>query len=171
MTEFQKTDRGVSEMTAAELHCIALAGGEVGSIAYGYTVRGKLPDERHGYGFAWVATGGMGNCGTLVLTPRSPEASEYLRQGKVAAIMRDHGLDYADADALYSATKGVKYGIESGVLAYALQTRDCTPAWDAFPGLGKGVWRWHAEWQMDATDLSAPRLAACAEVVGRLTAA
>ena len=167
MSQFKETDFGVSKMTQEELNRIALAGGEVGSIGYGYTVRGKLPEQRHGYGFAWIATGGMGNCGTLVLTPRSPWAAEYIRQGKIAMIMRDHGLDYAEADALYSATRGVQYGMEHGVLEYVIKTRDCVPAWDAFPGLGKGVWRWHAEWQMDATDLSAPRLAACAEVIKR----
>ena len=170
MGQLKETDLGVTKMTAEELHRIALKGGIVGSIGYGYSLRGRLPDSLHGYGFRWVATHGMGNCGTLILVPKSPEAAEHVRQGKVAAIMREHGLDYAKADALYSAARGVQYGMEPGVIDYVLQTRDCVPAWDAFPGVGNGVWRWHAEWGMPEAGLSAPRLAACAEVLKRLAA-
>lgn len=102
------------------------------------------------------------------MLPRSKEAKEYLRQGKVWQIMGEHGLEYADADALYSATRGVKRGVKPGVLAYAVQTRDCVPAWDHFP-TGEGVWKWLAEWQMPKTTLSAPRLAAVADIMKKWT--
>lgn len=165
MGNFYDSDLGVSGMSRDDLNQIALAGGYVGGIGYGYACRGALPRERHGYGFRWIATGGMGNCGSLVLTPRSKEAAEYLRQGKVQQIIADHGLDYADADAMYSATRGVRFGLEPMVLAYAIQTRDCRPAWDHFPGVGGGVWRWFSEWRMPETELSAPRLSAVAEIL------
>lgn len=152
MGEFYDTDLGVSGMSRDDLNKIALAGGRVGGIGYGY-------------GFRWIGTGGMGNCGSLVLTPRSKEAAEYLRQGKVQQIMAEHGLEYADADALYSATRGVHRGLEPAVLAYAIQTRDCRPAWNHFPGVGGGVWRWFSEWRMPDTELSAPRLSAVAEII------
>lgn len=32
-------------------------------------------------------------------------------------------------------------------------------------GDGKGVWNWHKEWKMPNTFLSAPRLAAVAEII------
>lgn len=154
-------------MSRDELDKVALAGGCVGSIGYGYTCLGSLPKERHGYGFRWIGTGGMGNYGSLVLTPRSKEAAEYLRQGKVRQIIDEYGLEYADADALYSATRGVHRGLEPAVLAYAVQTRDCRPAWDYFPGVGGGVWRWFADWRMPDTALSAPRLQAVAEILDK----
>lgn len=165
MGDFYDTDLNTSGMSRNELNKIALAGGRVGGIGYGYARRGDLPKERHGYGFRWIGTGGMGNCGTLVLTPRSKEAAEYLRQGKVQQLMEDHGLEYADADALYSATRGIHRGLEPAVLAYAVKTREFRQAWNHFPDVGGGVWRWFAEWRMPDTDLSAPRLSAVAEIL------
>lgn len=166
MSDFYDTDLGVSQMSREDLNRYALAGGVIGGIGYGYASTGAVPD-RHGYGFSWVNTGGTGNCGTLVMTARSREAAEYLRQGKVAMLMKEHGLEYSDADALYSATRGVQYGMEPGVLAYAVLTSDCGPAWNHFPGVGSEVWGWVNEWRMPTTELSAPRLAAVAAILGR----
>jgi len=165
MGTYHDTDLGASALSKTELDQIALAGGKVGSIGFGYACRGELPAERHGYGFAWVNSRGMGNHGAVVLTPRSTRAAEYLRQGKVRSLMSEHGLAYSDADALYSATRGVKYGLEPEVLTYAVQTRDCRQAWAHFPGEGRGVRRWLAEWTMPETALSVPRLAAVAAVL------
>lgn len=167
MSEFYETDLGVSDMSRDKLNEIALAGGRVGEIDHGYACRGNLPKERHGYGFRWVGTGGMGNRGIIVLTPRSKEAAEHLRQGRVRQLMDEHGLEYTDADSLYSAARGVHRGLEPAVLAYAIQTRDCRRAWSYFPGAGGGVWRWFEEWKMPYTDLSAPRLSAVAKILGK----
>ena len=166
MSSFYDTDLGVSRLGLEDLNKAALAGGRLGGIGYWYARTCEIP-PRHGYGFAWVNTNGTGNCGTLVMVPRSREAAEYLRQGRVSLIMREHGLEYSDADALYSACCGVRYGMEAGVMAYAVMTRDCGPAWGHFPGVGSGVWRWFRDWRMPETDLSAPRLGAVAEILKR----
>ena len=165
MGSYYDTDLGVASLSKAELDQIALSGGRVGGIGYGYACTGTLPVERFGYGFKWTNTQGMGNYGTLILIPRSQRAAEYLRQGRVNALMADFGLEYAAADALYSAARGVQYGHESGVLAYAVETRECRAAWARFPGAGHGVRRWLAEWDMPETALSVPRLSAVAAVL------
>jgi len=166
MSSFYETDLEVSRLSLEDLNRVALAGGKVGSIGYGYARTCEIP-PRHGYGFTWINTKGTGNCGTLVMTARSREAAEYLRQGKVSLLMKEYGLEYSDADALYSATRGVRYGMESRVIAYAVKTRDCGPAWDHFPAVGSGVWKWFREWKMPEMELSAPRLAAVAEILKR----
>lgn len=51
MSDLYYTDLGVSYMSRDDLNQIALAGGRVGSIGYGYACRGDLPEERYGYGF------------------------------------------------------------------------------------------------------------------------
>lgn len=166
MAEFKKTNLGVTRMSAEDLHRIAIRdAGVVGSIGYGHAIRGDLPETRHGFGFAWVHTQGMGNCGTLILLARSDEAAESLRHGQVARLMRNYDLSYREAPTLYAIAKDIKYGLEDGVLSYAVATRDCEPAWQHFPGVGHGVWRWHEEWNMPTTDLSAPRLAAVAAII------
>ena len=165
MGTYYDTDLGVSTLSKSELDQIALNGGHVGSVGYGYACTGTLPAERFGYGFRWVNTQGMGNHGALVLVPRSAHAAEYLRQGKVGQFMADLGLGYQQADALYSATRGVKYGLEPEVLTYAVQTREYNVAWAHFPGEGHGVRRWLAEWSMPETALTVPRLAAVAAVL------
>lgn len=169
MSSFRETDLGASRLSQKELNDIALnKGGVIGGIGYGYATRGQLPTESHGYGFRWINSQGMGNYGTLILVGVSSEAREFLRQGKVARMMRDLNLDYTAADALYSAACGVRRGMEKEVLAYAAQTADCRPAWAHFPGVGKGVGKWLAEWQMPTTKLSVPRLAAVAEIISHL---
>ena len=165
MGTYYDTDMGVSALSKAELDAIALNGGRVGSVGYGFACCGELPAESHGYGFKWVDTRGMGNHGVLVLTPRSQRAAEYLRQGRVNALMADFGLEYAAADALYSAARSVQYGHESGVLAYAVETREYSAAWARFPGEGCGVRRWLSDWGMPETALSVPRISAVAAVL------
>ncbi len=165
MGTYHDTDLGASALSKTELDQIALAGGKVGSIGFGYACRGELPAERHGYGFAWVNSRGMGNHGAVVLTPRSTRAAEYLRQGKVRSLMSEHGLGYQQADALYSATRGVKYGLEPEVLTYAVQTREYNVAGALFPGVGQGVRGWLALCSWPDTALTVPRLAAVAAVL------
>jgi len=160
MTQYYDTDLGVSTLSEQELDAIALAGGRVGGIGYGFACCGELPAESHGYGFKWIGTKGMGNHGSLVLVPRSTRAAEYLRQGRVSALMADFGLEYGEADSLYSACRGVKYGFEQEVVAYAVETREYNAAWQHFPGEGRGVRRWLGEWSMPETALTVPRLAA-----------
>jgi hypothetical protein len=165
VAQYYDTDLGASALSKQELDQIALAGGRIGSIGFGYACAGELPAELHGYGFKWLDTRGMGNHGYLVLTARSQRAAEYLRQGKVGQFMADLGLGYQQADALYSACRGVRHGFEQEVLAYAVETRECREAWARFPGAGRGVRRWLVEWSMPETALSVPRLAAVAEIL------
>ena len=165
MGTYYDTDLGAAALSQTELDEIALAGGRVGSVGFGYACTGTLPAERFGYGFRWINTRGMGNHGSLVLVPRSQRAAEYLRQGRVRQLMADHSLGYQQADTLYSACRGVKYGQEAEVLAYAVETRDCRQAWAHFPGEGRGVRRWLSEWDMPSSALSVPRLSAVAEIL------
>jgi len=163
-----ETNLSVDRLTRQQLDAIALNGGKVGGIGFGYATRGALPHERYGYGFCWINTQGMGNHGVLVLVPRTQRAAEYIRQGKIRAWMHGYNLTYQEADALYSAAQGVQYGFESGVIEYALKTKEFTHAWDHFPGAGGGVWRWHEKWRMPQTDLSVWRLDAVHHIVTNL---
>lgn len=163
MGDYYDTDCGASSKTKEELDIIALAGGVLGIIGYGYACQDKLPTERHGYGLRWINSQGMGNHGDLVLTAKTPHAAELLRQGKVALWMREFGLTYQEADGLYDATKRA-HGREWRVLEYAVRTRR-HPAWAAFPGCMNGVWRWFKRWNMPETKCSAERLDAVAAVI------
>lgn len=169
MSHFHSTTFGASCADQAELDAIALRGGVVGSIGYGYTTRGETPADRHGYGFTWIDKRGMGNHGALVLVPRSQRAAEFIRQGKVALFMRDFGLDYQTADRLYSATRGVQRGLEHDVLAYCASTLDCVEAWRHAPA---ATWRqrqkWEADWRMPHCSLSCPRWDAVLAVMANL---
>lgn len=156
--QFHDVDFGASCSEQAELDAIALRGGCMGSIGYGYATRGSAPEDRHGYGFRWINSQGMGNHGSLVLIPRSKRAAEFIRNGKVSQFMRDFGLDYQDADSLYSVTRGVRRGLEHGVLAYCVATRDCVAAWQHAPDSSwRERTRWEQEWRMPHSDLSCPR--------------
>lgn len=167
--QFKPTTLSVSDITSKQdLDNIALLqAGVVGSIGYGAQTHGSIKDA-HGYGFRWVNRKGMGNHGMLVLIAKNAEAANNLRLGRVAKIMADHGVSSTTAVALFDAAKGVKYGMEDSVIAYAIATQDRMPSWRFFPGLGKGVWRWMAEFDMPASDLSAQRLAAVAEILNNL---
>jgi hypothetical protein len=165
---FEKNSFGVENMSQRQLNEIALnKGGVVGSFSYGYDLRDHdLPEAIHGYGCRWIGTQGMGNCGTLVLTAKSAQAAEYLRQGKVKAFMERYDLSYVEADNLYDATR-CSYGLEDDVIRYALENRH-NPAWKNFPGVGRGVWNWHYDAKLPETGLSAPRLEAVDFIVSRL---
>lgn len=164
--QFYEVDLGASCAEQAELDAIALRGGCIGSIGYGYATRGRPPEDRHGYGFRWIDTQGMGNHGSLVLVARSKRAAEYIRQGKVAQFMRDFNLNYQEADRLYSATRGVCRSLEHGVLAYCVATRDCVAAWQHAPD---STWRsrarWESEWGMPHADMSCPRWASVCAIM------
>lgn len=168
MSDFYKYCFEADEMTQPELDRIALRGGVVGGTSYSYA-KPYAPAPRHGYGFRLIATRGMGNCGRLVLTAKSPRAYEYLRQGKIAQLMRDFGLEYIIASKLHDARQHIRRGYEHGVIKYIVDTCDAySVAWQYFPGHMNGVWRWHDEWNMPQCNLSAPRLQACFDIIERL---
>jgi hypothetical protein len=164
MGDFYECDRGYSDMTQAQLDACALEGGVVGGIGYGYATRGETPD-RHGYGAVWVNSQGMGNHGTLVLVAKSRRAAEFLRTGRLNALVRDFGITRALAARIDDARKGVQYGREHLVVATVLANPHVE--WSSFPGVGNGAARWAERWGIDGW-LSCPRLEAAATIAAKL---
>ena len=179
MGTFYETDKGLSGMTAQELDAIALErGGEVGSIGYGYATRGQIGQLAGGWTAQWIATGGMGNCGTLVLVPQDARTRAIAREGKVRAFMRA-GLTRAQAECLARARVRYKFELAE-VLAEVLACEGQTRAMLAHPGTygpgsGRGAWirAWSAVFGPALLGLSAPReaqlaamVAACAPLSG-----
>ena len=168
MTPFIDFDFGISNLTRDELDTIAREkAGVVGSIALGYRLAGELPERLFDYSPRWIATRGLGNHGTLILTPRSRRAADQIRIGRVEALKRDHGIDNGLAVRIEYARRGVQYGRERRVIACLLANLG-SPAWQHFPGVGRGVWRWADRWAIDPCGCSAPRLEAVAEIHRRL---
>lgn len=160
---YYETDLNCKNLTHQELNKIALQNqGVVGLIGWGYQLRGELPGNLYGYGFRWVNSKGMGNHGRIILIGISREAKEYLRQGIVLGIMEDHGLSYAEADNLYTAAIRVRRGLETEVLDYVLNNRECIPAWKAYPKYPDN--RWLKEWGMPHS-LTSTRLEAAYRVI------
>ena len=183
------TDLNISEISVEKLHEIAIAGGEVGKLAFGTVmgavlshlpdealeamnadsgnfIRGDLPQELNGYAFKWIATADREDCGTIVLLPRSPDASNNLREGYTRSLMEKYDLSRDSASTLYTIIRRTKYGHEEDVIAYVLETHEnYVNAWEWFPGVGKGVWAWFEKWEMPDTDLTAPRLNSCHLIV------
>lgn len=119
MANLYNVDLGINNLSLDQLNQIALAGGVVGGIALGFACRGQLPEARHGYGFRWVATGGCGNQGTLVLVPKSRSAWEYLQEGRRRRVMRITGFDATMAAAVADVRGG--YAHEEAVLRLVAQ--------------------------------------------------
>lgn len=171
MGTFYETDKGLSGMTAQELDAIALErGGEVGSIGYGYATRGQIDQLAGGWTAQWIATGGMGNCGTLVLVPQDARTRAIAREGKVRAFMRA-GLSRAQAECLHRAKARYKFEL-AGTLASVLSSKGQTRAILAHPGTygpgsGRGEWlrAWGAVFGPEGLGLSAPREAELAAMV------
>lgn len=169
MSNFYEVDLGASEATQKDLDEIALFhGGRLGTIGYGYRIRGPLPKERHGYGFLWINTQGMGNHGTVVLTPRSDRAREMLRAGRVLELEKEYNIPHKLALRLEAAQRGVPYSRESRVIKCVLANIN-SPGWDCYPGSGNGVWRWVNAWCIDPCGCTAPRLDSVAEIIKRLS--
>lgn len=166
--EFYDYDFGISNLSRDELDAIAREkAGVVGEIGYGYRLAGELPERVYDYSPRWIATKGMGNHGTLILTPRSRRAAEQLRIGRVEALKRVHGIGHDLAVRIERARRGVKYGHEDRVIACLIENLG-SPAWESFPGVGRRVWRWADRWAIDPCGCSAPRLEAVAEIHRRL---
>lgn len=167
MSTYYATDLGASELSQADLDTIALRGGKVGEIGYGYATRGEVAD-RHGYGFVWVNSKGMGNYGDLVLVARSKRAAEYLRQGKISIWMEAYGLSFQEADSLYSVARETRHGFEPAVLKYCAETRDCWAAWAAAPAMAtnRSRARWERDWKMPTSgEMSIPRWEAVRDIM------
>ena len=171
MGTFYETDNGLSGMTAQELDSIALErAGEAGSIGHGYATRGEVGQLAGGWTAQWIATGGMGNCGTLVLVPQDARTRAIAREGKVRAFMRA-GLTRAQAECLHRAKARYKFEL-AGVLASVLACNGQTRAMLAHPGTyghgsGRGDWlrAWGAVFGPEVLALSAPREAELAAMV------
>jgi hypothetical protein len=161
---FFKETFGVEDMSRDDLDKIALRGGKIGSIGYGYAQWREEPAPRYGYGFRWINTKGVGNHGDLILVPRSPRAAEFLRTGRVEELMREFGISRILATRLDDARKGVKFGKESAVVKTVLEGTHVN--WGSFPGVGAGAARWARRWGIEG--LSCPRLGAAALIGQRL---
>lgn len=168
---FYETDLGLRGMTAQELDAIALErGGRVGGIGYGYATRGRVGQLAGGWSAKWIGTGGMGNCGTLVLVPRDARTRAIAREGKILAFMRE-GLTRAQAERLYRAKAKYKFELLP-VLASVLACKAKTRAMLAHPGTygpGSGRAEWLLAWRevfgAEGLGLSAPREAELAAMV------
>lgn len=171
MNTFYETDLNLNKITAQELDAIALErGGEVGSIGYGYATRGQIGQLAGGWTAQWIATGGMGNCGTLVLVPQDARTRAIAREGKVRYFMRA-GLSRAQAECLHRAKARYKFEL-AGTLASVLACKGQTRAMLAHPGTygpdsGRGNWlrAWGAAFGQEGLALSAPREAELAAMV------
>lgn len=168
MSVFVEITFGAEHFPVEKLNNIALnKGGVVGVLKRNPNeLRGTVV-PRHGYGFKWVATKGLRNAGTLVLTPRTDEAAAHLRQGKIIWVMELTGCSAAEAGSWVTASWGIKAGMEKGVALYAFKTKGCK-GWLRFPGIGKGLHAWMKGWGFPETNLSPPRLEACAKVLAKL---
>ena len=155
---FYDTDLGVEDMSEEKLRSIALnRAGEVGSIGYGYARCGDVVN-RHGWRFIWIGCKGMGNYGTLVMKPLTPENRELLREGKIRKIMSELGISHAVASVLHDCGKLYRHGYQLKVLKAALDTYE-NPCWDHYPGMGNGVSSWRDRWSLDELkELTVPRV-------------
>jgi len=171
MNKFYETDKNVGQMTIQELDAIALErNGVVGSIGYGYAARGQIGQLVGGWTARWIATGGMGNCGTLILVPQDARTRATAREGKIRAFVRA-GLTRAQAECLHRAKARYKFELAS-VLASILACKGQTRAMLAHPGTygsgsGRGDWTraWGATFGPEGLGLSAPREAELAAMV------
>ena len=171
MATLYKTDKGLSGMSAHELDAIALErGGEVGSIGHGYATRAQVGQLAGGWTAQWIATGGVGNCGTLVLVPQDARTRAIAREGKIRAFLAA-GLTRAQAERLHRAKARYKFELAE-VLASVLACKGQVRAMLAHPrayglGSGRGDWvrAWGAAFGPDGLGLSAPREAELAVMV------
>lgn len=179
MTSFHAATPANTQYERAELDDAALACRPLSSIGYGYADRSETPAPQHGWRFSWVATGGMGNCGALVLLPTDRRTWALAREGRILRSMRELDISRSSAEALDKATRGVQYGAELRVLRCVLLLAKC-PLWvlDRAPRVGAGIGSWRTrtcEWlrysdqPYDAlASLSCPRVGAAVEIARAL---
>src|SRR5690606_4409406 len=106
---------GAKYMSPEELDWYAVRrAGVLGTMTSGsqWDLRETNLPERHGYTFQWIATGGVAGAGTLVMVGTTPRTRELLRQGNVRYYQRTYGLSFADAEALVSAQRGLRFAHE-----------------------------------------------------------
>ena len=159
--------------TAEELDQIALDGGLVKRIAYGYTLRGEVDtDLPGGWSARWVDTRGMGNHGDLVLVPTDPRTRAIAREGRIRQYMAA-GLNRVQAERLHHCQARYK-GELAPVLAEVLSDPAQVRAFMAHPqsyGWGSGRSQWQDHWggafpgDALARYISAPREAELAKMV------
>ena len=155
-------DYEVKQFSLSELDSIALSGGVVTRIAEGYARRADQKDQ-HDWSFRWINTRGEGNRGTLVLRPLSARSRAVAREGFVAMVQRLAGIERQEALKYVSASSGVQYAREAGVIraVFALKS---SPAWEFFNL--SSVRRWAEEWKLDELrDLSVLRMMSVRAVV------
>lgn len=163
---------GAKCMAPEELdwHAVRKAG-VLGTITGGSQWDGRDDDlpERHGYRFVWIATMGVSNGGTLVMIGTTPRTRELIRQGKVRSLQRTYGLTFAEAEALVSAQRGLRFAHEDRVLRLVLDNlHDYAPAWRAFPTSMREVKAWSRRWDVPVSGLSVPRLFTAGTIARRL---
>lgn len=163
---------GAKYMAPEELdwHAVRRAG-VLGSMTSGsqWDLRENEIPERHGYRFVWICTGGESGAGTLVMTGTTPRTRELIRQGKVRSLQRNYGLSFAEAEALVSAQRGLRFAHEDRVLRFVLDhLRAYAPAWRAFPTSMRDVKAWRRRWAVPSPGLSVPRLFTAGTIARRL---
>ena len=166
---------GAKHMSPEELDWYAVKrAGVLGTMSSGsqWDLRQNEIPERHGYRFVWICTGGVGNAGTLVMTGTTPRTRELLRQGKVRYLRRTYGLSFAEAEALVSAQRGLRFAHEDRVLRFVLDNLDAyAAAWRAFPTSMQEVKAWRRRWDVPSSGLSVPRLFTAGTIARRLLGA
>lgn len=94
------------ERTKSRLDTIADKGGIVGVMQEGFACQRGEQWEAHGYRAVWMATKGVGNAGTLVLTaqPGTPQDGRLARgqAAKIAAMVEEKGVDACLRDGIYN---------------------------------------------------------------------
>lgn len=139
MAQFYDETFGVEKMSAGQLDAIALAGGQVGSIGYGYARSGNIPPLAGGWSAVWVNTAGMGNHGRLVLRPTDHRTRAIAREGAIKQYL-EAGMTRQQAERYHSAAAQYKRELAT-LAAVALQDPLLQRAIGAYPEyLGKRYW-------------------------------
>lgn len=122
MSAFYDTTMGAESMTASQLDAIAVErNGLVGSHGFGYATNGSAP-LAGGWTSRWIATGGMGNYGDLVLIPTDARTRAIWREGKIRFAM-GFGLSHREAERILDAR--IRHAGEPAVLAVIGQMLAC----------------------------------------------
>ena len=125
---FLNGDASVLDLSEKYLNKIALGGGVLCNVSGKYVEMHPLPSKQHGYGFRVIKSHNVNenasNFITIVLTAKSDNAAEYIRQGRVAKMIKFNKLSYIEADSLVSATYGLRYSMDRNVLNCVIALRN-----------------------------------------------